>query len=154
MQGFVKEKEFYKQAACIAIPISLQSEITIGVSMMDNIMVGAQGETALSAVALTNQFIGIYQIGCMGIGMGASVLTARFWGMKDITSLKKVVTIMFRNLNLSCASENQRRRQCKPMKQIARNHPPIIKYPLRNYLCLLRVNPHQPIRYKQRRRAG
>ena len=97
MQGFVKEKEFYKQAACIAIPISLQSVITIGVSMMDNIMVGALGETALSAVALANQFIGIYQIGCMGIGMGASVLTARFWGMKDITSLKKVVTIMFRN---------------------------------------------------------
>ena len=96
MQGFVKEKEFYKQAACIAIPISLQSVITIGVSMMDNIMVGALGETALSAVALANQFIGIYQIGCMGIGMGASVLTARFWGMKDITSLKKVVTIMFR----------------------------------------------------------
>ena len=56
-----------------------------------------------------------------------------------------------RNLNLSCASENQRRRQCKPMKQIARYHPPIIKYPLRNYLCLLRINPHQPIRYKQRR---
>lgn len=96
MQGFVKEKEFYKQAACIAIPISLQSVITIGVSMMDNIMVGALGETALSAVALANQFIGIYQIGCMGIGMGASVLTARFWGMKDIISLKKVVTIMFR----------------------------------------------------------
>ena len=65
MQGFVKEKEFYKQAACIAIPISLQSVITIGVSMMDNIMVGALGETALSAVALANQFIGIYQIGCI-----------------------------------------------------------------------------------------
>ena len=38
MQGFVKEKEFYKQAACIAIPISLQSVITIGVSMMDIIL--------------------------------------------------------------------------------------------------------------------
>ena len=47
MQGFVKEKEFYKQAACIAIPISLQSVITIGVSMMDNIMVGALGELSL-----------------------------------------------------------------------------------------------------------
>lgn len=92
----VKDREFYKQAAYIAIPISLQSVITIGVSMMDNIMVGALGETALSAVALANQFIGIYQVCCMGIGMGASVLTARFWGMKDVLSLKKVVTIMLR----------------------------------------------------------
>ena len=32
----------------------------------------------------------------MGIGMGASVLTARFWGMKDIQSLKKTITLMLR----------------------------------------------------------
>lgn len=32
----------------------------------------------------------------MGISMGASVLTSRFWGMKDNTSLKKTITIMLR----------------------------------------------------------
>ena len=34
----------------------------------------------------------------MGIGMGANVLTSRFWGMKDLNSLKKTVTIMLRFL--------------------------------------------------------
>jgi putative MATE family efflux protein len=32
----------------------------------------------------------------MGIGMGASVLVSRFWGMQDMKSLKKTVTIMLR----------------------------------------------------------
>jgi putative MATE family efflux protein len=32
----------------------------------------------------------------MGIGMGASVMTARFWGMQDKENLKRTVTIMLR----------------------------------------------------------
>ena len=82
--------------AVIAIPISLQSMITIGVNMTDTVMVGMLGETSLSATALANQFVNIYQICCMGIAMGASVLTSRFWGMQDITSLKKTITLMLR----------------------------------------------------------
>lgn len=96
MQVFVRDKAFYQKVVAIAVPVSLQSMITIGVNMMDNIMVGRLGETVLSGTALANQFITIYQICCMGIGMGASVLTARFWGMKDLESLKKAVTIMLR----------------------------------------------------------
>ena len=59
-------------------------------------MVGALGETALSAVSLANQFINIYHIFCMGIGMGASVLVARYFGMGDQKSLQKTVAIMLR----------------------------------------------------------
>mgnify|MGYP000881575423 CR=1 FL=1 len=96
MRLFVRDKNFYKKTAAIAIPISLQSLITIGVNMTDNIMIGSLGENALSGTALANQFITIFHIGCMGISMGASVLTSRFWGMKDKESLKKTITIMLR----------------------------------------------------------
>ncbi|WP_303871019.1 MATE family efflux transporter [Acetobacterium wieringae] len=82
--------------ATIAIPITLQSLITIGVNMTDTMMVGALGEVPLSGAALANQFIMVFQICCMGIGMGASVLTSRFWGMKNHTALKQSITIMFR----------------------------------------------------------
>lgn len=92
----IKDKLFYKKAAAIAIPIALQGLITNGVNMMDTIMVGALGETQLSAVSLANQFITIFHIFCMGIGMGASVLVSRYFGMKDSSSLKKTVTIMLR----------------------------------------------------------
>lgn len=93
---FIKDKKFYKKVAGIAIPIALQGLITSGVNMMDTIMVGAVGETQLSAVSLANQFINIFHIFCMGIGMGASVLVARYYGMNDKPALKKTVSIMLR----------------------------------------------------------
>lgn len=95
-QLFIKDKKFYKTVGGIAIPIALQGLITTGVNMMDTIMIGAVGETQLSAVSLANQFISIFHIFCMGIGMGASVLVARYYGMKDKDSLRKTVTIMLR----------------------------------------------------------
>ena len=92
----VTDKKFYKEAVAIAIPISLQSMITMGVNLLDNIMVGSLGETVMSATALANQYVNIFHICCMGIGMGASVLTARFFGMKDDLNLKRTLTIMLR----------------------------------------------------------
>ena len=59
---FIKDKDFYKTVAKIAIPIALQGFITTGVNMMDTIMVGKVGETQLSAVSLANQFINIFHI--------------------------------------------------------------------------------------------
>ncbi len=93
---FIKDKKFYSTVAKIAVPIAIQGLITSGVNMMDTIMVGAVGETELSAVSLANQFINIFHIFCMGIGMGASVLVARYYGMKDTVSLKRTVAIMLR----------------------------------------------------------
>ncbi len=93
---FIKDSAFYKTVAKIAIPIALQGLITTGVNMMDTIMVGKVGETELSAVSLANQFINIFHIFCMGIGMGASVLVARYFGMKDKPALKKTVSVMLR----------------------------------------------------------
>ena len=93
---FINDRQFYKKVASIAVPIALQGLITTGVNMMDTIMVGAVSETHLSAVSLANQFISIFQIFCMGIGMGASVLVARYFGMGDGDSLKKTVAIMLR----------------------------------------------------------
>lgn len=91
-----KEKSFYGRVAVVAIPIALQSMITVGVNMMDTIMVGRIGETELSAVSLANSFIQIYNILCMGLSMGASVLVARYYGMKNQKDMKKSVAIMLR----------------------------------------------------------
>ena len=99
---FIPDKEFYKAVLVLALPIAMQSLITIGVNMLDTIMVGRLGETELSAVSLANQFISIYHILCMGIGMGASVLVSRYWGMRQsekseaMEALKKTICIMVR----------------------------------------------------------
>ncbi len=98
MKIFVKYKEFYKTLVAFALPIALQQLITVGVNMADNIMLGQLGEAPMSGATLANNFITIFQIMCMGLGMGASVLVSRFFGMKDQQSMKKSVVIMFRLL--------------------------------------------------------
>lgn len=96
MRLFVRDKRFYLTLLAFALPIAAQSLITVGVNMADNIMLGQLGETPMSGVTLANNFISIYQIMCMGLGMGASVLTSRFYGMRAQDSLKKTVVLMFR----------------------------------------------------------
>lgn len=96
LRDYLGDGELYKKMIKIAIPISLQSLITVGVNLMDTVMLSSMGDAQLSASSQAAQFINLFMICCMGIGMGASVLTSRFWGMKDIRSLKKAVTIMLR----------------------------------------------------------
>lgn len=105
----VKDKGFYKQVLVLALPIAMQSLITIGVNMLDTIMVGRIGQTELSATSLANSFISIYHIFCMGLGMGASVLVSRYWGMREkepekaMAALKKTICLMVRlTVGLAC----------------------------------------------------
>ena len=116
MRFFRKDGEFYKRVFSITWPIALQSLISIGVNMLDTIMVGSLGDDALSATSLANSFITIYHIFCMGLGMGASVLVSRYWGMRNAAigkndsegekdanrALKQTVALMLR-ITLSLA---------------------------------------------------
>ncbi len=98
IKPYLGDKEFYKKVLKIAVPISAQSLITVGVNLMDTVMLSDFGDAQLAASAQAGSFISLFQIFCMGIGMGASVLTARYWGMKELPSLKKAITIMLRFL--------------------------------------------------------
>ena len=96
MKYIETEASFYRKLITIAFPVAMQSVIMVGVNLIDTIMLGKLGETALSASSLANQFIVLFIFMCMGISMGSSVLTGRFWGARDMVSLKKVVTIAYR----------------------------------------------------------
>ncbi|MDO4492449.1 MAG: MATE family efflux transporter [Clostridia bacterium] len=92
----VKDRGFYKSVLVMALPIVLQSMITIGVNIMDTVMLGSFGETQISASSLANSYIDIFHILHMGIGGGAGVLIGQYWGMRDKARIKRVVSIMFR----------------------------------------------------------
>ena len=92
----VRDRQFYKTALVLASPVVLQSMITIAVNMLDNIMLGKYGEIQLSGSSLANSFVSIYQILCLGIGGGAAVLTAQFWGAKDVNAVRRITALMLR----------------------------------------------------------
>ena len=90
------DKAFYQKVFSIAFSIALQNLITFGVNLTDTVMVGMLGENELAAASLANQFISVFQTLVMGMSMGASVLLARYWGMKQLDKLKEVVIIQTR----------------------------------------------------------
>lgn len=90
------DKSFYKLVFSLALPIACQNLITIGVNITDTMMMGALGQTQLSAASLATQFVNMFQTFVMGLSMGASVLSARYWGMKQMQSLRKTIAVMTR----------------------------------------------------------
>ena len=93
---FVKDRSFYRLVVHMAIPVVLQNMITIGLNIIDTLMLGSYGEIQIAGSSLANEVINIFHILCMGMGGGAAVLTGMYWGRQDLPSLKKVVTIMLR----------------------------------------------------------
>lgn len=90
-------KEFLKIVFGLAFPIALQNLINTGVTTADVVMLGKVGETALSSGSLAGQVQFVMNLMIFGMSSGASVLTAQYWGKKDIQSIEKIfsMTISF-----------------------------------------------------------
>lgn len=91
-----EKKEFYKLVFSLVIPMALQNLINVGVSSADVFMLGKVGETALSASSLANQIQFIMSLILFGLTSGASVLTAQYWGKKDIRTIEKIFGMAMR----------------------------------------------------------
>lgn len=96
MQLFVKDRDFYKKLAAIAVPITLQGLVNFGVNMVDTLVMGSLGEVSLSAVSLANQFCFLFMILNFGLAGGAGVLTGQFWGKGDRESIGKTLAIVYK----------------------------------------------------------
>ena len=59
LRAYLGDRAFYKKIVTIAIPISLQQLITVGINLMDTIMLSSMGDTQLSASSLAGP---IYQL--------------------------------------------------------------------------------------------
>ncbi len=95
MEGKRSKIAFYKSVAALAIPIILQSMITLSFNMVNSMMMGQLGEIELAAISLCNQGLDFFNILCQG-GLGVVILTAQFWGSKDIKAWKQSFTLMLR----------------------------------------------------------
>ncbi|MBU5317880.1 MATE family efflux transporter [Clostridium bornimense] len=89
-------KNFYRMVFALVIPIALQNLINVAVTSVDVIMLGKLSETVLSASSLAGQIQYIMTLIFFGITSGAAVLTAQYWGKKDIDTIEKVLGISLR----------------------------------------------------------
>ena len=88
-----KDKSFYKTLVALAIPIALQNLVTFCVGLLDNVMIGTLGDTAISGVFMGNQIQTLLQMFSGGIEGAILVLAAQYWGRRDTASIKKIIAI-------------------------------------------------------------
>lgn len=91
MKKYIGDKAFYKAILVIALPIMLQNLITNFVNLLDNLMVGALGTEEVSAVAIVNQLVFIYNLTVFGAISGAGIFTAQFFGKNNHDGIRHTI---------------------------------------------------------------
>lgn len=81
--NLIGDKNFYARVVAILLPIVIQNTVTNVVSLLDNIMVGAVGTLQMSAVAIVNQLLFIFNICIFGGLSGAGIFVAQYTGAND-----------------------------------------------------------------------
>lgn len=89
-------KHFYLSVLALVIPMALQNLINVGVTAADVVMLGRVGETALSGSSLAGQVQYIMTLFLFGLTSGATVLTAQYWGKKDLRTIEKILGLGMR----------------------------------------------------------
>ena len=93
---FCTNKNFYRTVLAITLPIALQNVISLGVNVMDTVMLGQLGDLALSAANLGSQPFMILNSICFGLASGAAVLIAQYWGRRDMLRIRQLFAISLR----------------------------------------------------------
>ncbi len=88
---YIGDKKFYKMLLIVAVPIILQNFITNLVNMLDNVMVGSLGTEQVSAVAIINQLIFVFNLATFGAVSGAGIFTSQFFGKNDSEGIRYTV---------------------------------------------------------------
>lgn len=81
-----------REVARVAVPVSLEFILILGLNLVSQIIVGGLGDAAVAAVgfATSIQYIPFFVLG--SLGTSASILVARAYGAKREKELNKVVT--------------------------------------------------------------
>lgn len=82
-ENLIGDKFFYRRVFMIVLPMIVQNTITNVVSLLDNIMVGRVGTLEMSAVAIINQLLFVFNLCIFGGLSGAGIFSTQFAGAKD-----------------------------------------------------------------------
>ncbi len=88
LRRYIGDRNFYRLALGVMLPIILQNLVTSFVSLLDNIMVGQCGTAAISGVAVVGQLMFNYMIVMLGTVAGPGIFCAQYYGAQDEGSLR------------------------------------------------------------------
>ena len=84
-----KDKSFYKDFFSVWSVLVLFNIITLGVNLLDNVMVSAYSEAAMAGVSAVNQVQFLFQQLMLGAGDAVVVLGSQYWGQQRTEPIKR-----------------------------------------------------------------
>lgn len=79
----IGDRAFYRYVITILAPLVVQNTVTNVVNLIDNVMVGAVGTLPMSAVAIVNQLLFIFNLAIWGGFSGAGIFGTQYVGAGD-----------------------------------------------------------------------
>lgn len=93
LTSLFSDRNFYREATRIALPIAAQNFITSSLNIVDTILIGGLGQVSIAAVGLANQLFFLFFLFLFGVNSGASIFTAQYWGQRDVLNIRRVLGI-------------------------------------------------------------
>ncbi len=93
MKSLFGDKKFLNTMLKLAIPIMLQNLIFASLNLVDGVMIGQLGDSAVAAVGVANQVFFLVSLLFFGIGSGTAIFAAQYWGRKDTERIHSVLGI-------------------------------------------------------------
>ncbi|MDV4150994.1 MATE family efflux transporter [Clostridium sp. AL.422] len=93
VKSIFEDKKFMKKTIAISIPIAMQLLLNTVLNLVDTMMIGSLGQGTIAAVGLANKVFFVFTLLLFGIVSGSSILTAQYWGKRDIKNIRKVLGV-------------------------------------------------------------
>ena len=92
----MKYKAFYPQIFKLTLPIVVQNLLSVAVNSADVVMLSFVGQSSISAVSLASQYATVLFMVYYGLGTGATILCAQYYGKGDYQAIRIVEGISMR----------------------------------------------------------
>lgn len=96
MQKTLSKDNFYQKIVKLVIPIVIQNLLSAAVSSADVVMLNYVGQSSISAVSLAANYASVLFMIYYGLGTGASMLSAQYWGKGDLQPIRAIQGIAMR----------------------------------------------------------
>lgn len=93
IKKLIGTKAFYKEAIMIALPIMLQQFVTSFVNLIDNVMIGSVGASALTSITVANKYYMVFNSTLLGFCGAAGIFIAQYFGAKNNKRCQDVFNI-------------------------------------------------------------
>lgn len=80
----------------LALPLIIQELLSAAVGSADVVMLNYVGQSSISAVSLASNYANVLFMVYYGIGTGATLLCAQYWGKKDLQAIRVIEGIGLR----------------------------------------------------------